>query len=186
MLYPQNGDSIVAIDPATSLIPMYIYDCLVLRVEKLLELEVTVCWLSCLVFNRGLAASWTILRHLDLSSADRSKRSAFKPVHTVILSSLQHDLGRTWCRRPEVVPYVLFLSPSNFLFFSICVQSKKAFFSWFLLTDVILFQFSLGVGLLYARPLGALAMLRSVRLSVSLSHAPSPTRCILGSRLLEH
>jgi len=43
MLYPQNGDSLVAIDPATSLIPMYIYDCLVLRVEKLLELEVTVC-----------------------------------------------------------------------------------------------------------------------------------------------
>jgi len=38
---------------------------------------------------------------------------------------------------------LLFLSPVNFLLFSKSVQSKTNFFYWFLLTDVILFQFSL-------------------------------------------
>ena len=53
-----------------------------------------------------------ILRHLDLSSADRSKRSPFKPVHFVILSS-HRALGLPWCRWPEVVPYIISLSKQH-------------------------------------------------------------------------
>jgi len=44
--------------------------------------------LSCLL----TVVAPTIFRPLDLASADRSKRSPFKPVHFVILSS-HHALG---------------------------------------------------------------------------------------------
>ena len=54
-----------------------------LRVHAHTTHSLTVRLVSCLL--TVLAASRTILRHLDLSSPDRSKRSPFRPVHFVYL-----------------------------------------------------------------------------------------------------
>jgi len=75
----------------------------------------------------------------NLSSDDCSKRSPFKPVHCVILSS-HRGLG-PWSSLMSTTRsgalYYVFLRTTLPLF-SKCVKSKKAFFSRFLLTDVIL------------------------------------------------
>ena len=92
--------------------------------------------LSGLIFQpsslQGLAASWTILRHLDLSSADRSKRSPFKPFHFVIVSS-HHALGLPLCRRPEVVPVLFFLQETS-LFPQYVPKVRQLFYLNFFLT----------------------------------------------------
>jgi len=90
--------------------------------------------LSCSQPPLTLVASSTIIRHLVLSSTDRSQTSPFRPFHFVISSSqLKHGL-LLLLRWPEVVPRIISFSKQlpplfticpNGLSFPFCIFSKR-------------------------------------------------------------